>query len=336
MPSFTDAWFLLLLPLAPLVGWWRWRRKPAALRVSDAESLSTLPAGRSAFVRRLDAFTYGLATLCLVVALAGPRLPVPSPIKTEGVAIVLVVDVSGSMYEPDFEWEGKPTTRIRAVQDVFQQFVVGGQSANGAILPGRPNDLIGLVTFATYPETMAPLTSSHGVLLKLLQQEPPRRPDEGQTNIGDSIAEGLSCLESAGSLRKVMVLMTDGEHNFTGPAAAPTWKPRPAAQRAKDLGVPIYTIDAGSDSGTVDPMARAAARDNLKEVAALTGGEYFAARDAESLLRACQAIDRLERRPIDASQYRRFREIHNLFGLTAFGLILFGGFISATLGRRIP
>jgi Ca-activated chloride channel family protein len=130
--------------------------------------------------------------------------------------------------------------------------------------------------------------------------------------------------------------MTDGEHNFTGPAVSPTWKPRPAAQRAKDLGVPIYTIDAGSDAATADPAARAAARESLKEVAGITGGEYFAARDVDALLRACEAIDQLERRPIEASQYLRYREIHSSFGLAAFGLSVLGGLISTTVGRRIP
>ncbi len=231
MPSFADPWFLLLLPLVPLVVWWRWRRKQPALRLSDARLLTSLPAGRSKFIRRLDGIIYGLATLCLVLALAGPRLPLPTPITTEGIAIALVVDGSGSMYEPDFEWDSKPATRIHAVQEVFQLLVLGGQAPGEVSFPGRPQDLIGLVTFASYPDTAAPLTTSHSVLMKLLTQEPPRQPDEGQTNVGDAIAEALTCLEAAGPRRKVMVLMTDGEHNFTGPATAPTWKPRPAAQR---------------------------------------------------------------------------------------------------------
>jgi Ca-activated chloride channel homolog len=336
MPSFSDPWFLLLLPLAGMVGWWRWRRKQPALRVSDARLLTSLPSGRAPFVRRFETFAYAAATFCLIIALSGPRWPLPTPITTEGIAVALVVDVSGSMYELDFEWDGKPSTRIRAVQEVFQLFVLGGAAPNGQSFPGRPQDLIGLVTFASYPDTVAPLTTSHGVLLKLLMQEPPRQPDEGQTNIGDSIAEGLTCLESAGSRRKVMVLMTDGEHNYAGPANAPTWKPRLAAQRAKDLGVPIYAIDAGSDGPTADPVARTAARESLKEVAGITGGEYFAANDAASLLRVCQAIDRLERRPIDTSRFRRFREIHSPFGLAAFGLIVAGGLLTATVGRRLP
>jgi Ca-activated chloride channel family protein len=219
---------------------------------------------------------------------------------------------------------------------VFQLLVLGGQAPGGVSFPGRPQDLIGLVTFASYPDTAAPLTTSHGVLMKLLMQEPPRQPDEGQTNIGDAIAEGLTSLEAAGPRRKVIVLMTDGEHNFTGPATAPTWKPRPAAQRSKDLGVPIYTIDASGDGPSTDPASRAAARESLKEIAALTGGDYFHARDADALLRACKSIDQLERRPIETSQYRRFRDLQSWFGLGAFGFIVFGSLLTATVGRRLP
>src|SRR5262245_17709621 len=116
MPSFSDPWFLLLLPLAGLVGWWRWRRKQPALRVSDARLLTSLPPGRAPFVRRLEILGYAAATFCLIIALSGPRWPLPTPITTEGIAVALVVDVSGSMYELDFEWDGKPSTRIRAMQ----------------------------------------------------------------------------------------------------------------------------------------------------------------------------------------------------------------------------
>ena len=298
--------------------------------------LERLPAGRATFIRRLDCCLHVAATLCLILALAGPRRPLATPIPTEGIAVVLVVDVSGSMYEPDFTWDGKPTTRIKAVQEVFRLFVSGGTAPNGQTFEGRPRDLIGLVTFGTYPDTVAPLTTSHGVLLKLLMQEPPRRPDEGQTNIGDAIAEGLNRLDLAGSRRKVLVVMTDGEHNFTGPADAPTLKPRPAAQRAKDLGVPIYAIDAGSDGPEADPVARAAARESLREAASISGGEYFAAHDADALLRVGQTIDRLERRPIDTFRYRKYQEIHGAFGMGAFALMLAAGLLTSTIGRRIP
>ena len=204
------------------------------------------------------------------------------------------------------------------------------------MFPGRPNDLIGLVTFATYPETAAPLTLSHPVLLKILDSEQPRPLDEAQTNIGDAIAEGLNDLDSAGERRKVLILLSDGEHNFPGPTTAPTWTPRKAAQRSQDLGMPIYPIDAGNDAGSGDPLARAAGVESMREMAQMTGGKSFAARDADSLLKVCQEIDQLERRPIESFRYRRYRELHTWFGVAAFVLLLAGRLFDATAGRRFP
>ena len=336
MPSFAYPWLLLLLPLVPLACRWYWRRPLPALRFSDARLFANLPVGRAPLIRRLELLLFGAAAICLVLALAGPRRELPTPVATEGIAIMLVVDVSGSMHEPDFDAQGKPTTRLEAVRRAFQLFVLGGQGPTGQAFAGRPNDLIGLVTFASYPDTAAPLTLSHGVLVRLLAQEPLRKPDEGQTNIGDAIAEALARLDAAGARRKVMILLTDGEHNFTGPATAPTMKPRPAAQRARDLGVPIYAIDAGSDAPEIDASVRIAARESLKDVASVSGGEYFSARDADGLARICETIDRLERRPIQSFRYRRYREDHLPFGLVAFAMLVASRLLSFTLGRRLP
>ncbi len=97
MPSFEYPWLLLLLPLAPLVGWWRLRRAQPAVRFSDLRLLEGLPAGRGPLVRRLDCALQASAALCLILALAGPRLPLPTPIKAEGMARMPVVDVPGSL-----------------------------------------------------------------------------------------------------------------------------------------------------------------------------------------------------------------------------------------------
>src|SRR5262245_12865051 len=103
MLSFSEPWYLLLLPLAGVVGWWHWRRKQPALRVSDTRLVTSLPPGRAPFLRRVETAVYSAAAFCLVVALSDPRWPLPTPITTEGIAIALIVDVSGSMYEIDFE-----------------------------------------------------------------------------------------------------------------------------------------------------------------------------------------------------------------------------------------
>src|SRR5260370_24250079 len=180
--------------------------------------------------------------------MAGTRWPdTGSRIPTEGIAIEMVVDASGSMATPDFEWEGKPISRLEAVKGAFRLLALGGEGPRQSSLPGRPNDLIGLVTFARWPQTSCPLTLSHSVLLRLLDAEKPRStPTESETNIGDAVAWGLVRLEKTKAKRKVMVLLSDGEHNVPPPALTP----RQAAQLAANEGIPIYTIDAGGTSGT--------------------------------------------------------------------------------------
>src|SRR5262249_14613933 len=157
-------------------------------------------------------------------------------------------------------------------------------------------DQIGLVTFATRPESACPLTLSHSVLLHLLEAEYPRSlPTESQTNIGDAIVWGLHRLDSAGDRRKILGLLSDGEHNGPHPA----YKPRQAAQLAANLHVPIYAIDAGGDTPTQEgtPENTRSAEDRvqgeqtLQAVAKLTGGRYFRAHDAKTLLGVYQEID---------------------------------------------
>src|SRR5262249_17245059 len=171
MLSFSHPWFLLLLLLVPLLAWWRLHHKRPALRYSDARLIGSLPQGRARLVRRLDAFLHAGALFALVIALAGPRRPLPTPIQTEGIAMLLAVAVSGRMREIDFEWNGVQISRLEAVKRAFGLFVIGGTGPDGQTFPGRPSDLIGLVTFATYPESAAPLTLSHPVLIQLLEVE---------------------------------------------------------------------------------------------------------------------------------------------------------------------
>src|SRR5262249_33724662 len=153
----------------------------------------------------------------------------------------------------DFDWNGLPVSRLEAVKKVFGLFLTGSGpgTGDGAPLPppgadfrGRATDLVGLVTFATRPETRCPLTMSHSVLLRQLESEEPRSVrGESETNLSDAIAVGLHRLHSAGPRRKVLVLLSDGEHNVVQPRS--DWTPRQAGQVAASLGVPIYAIDAG-------------------------------------------------------------------------------------------
>jgi Ca-activated chloride channel homolog len=341
MPDFAHPKFLLLLLSVPPLIWWWLRRRGSAVRFPGLGIFKGLPVGRGRMARWGGAALRAGALTALALAVAGPRWPdVRSRVETEGIAIVMLVDVSGSMAEPDFDWQGLRISRLDAVKRAFSLFVAGGDGPGGGHLDGRPNDLIGVVTFATRPETACPLTLSHAVLLHILDAEQPRSlPTECETNIGDAIAWGLEALESAGPRRKMMILLSDGEHNVPPPAL----KPRQAAQLAANLHVPVYAIDAGGDNRGLQGKEKSpSANDpligptNLRGVAQLTGGRYFQARDSQALVNVCSDIDHLERQEIQSFQYRRYYEGYAWFGLAS--LFLFAGvrFLETTFWQRVP
>lgn len=349
MFHFAQPWILLLLPAAPLLAW-RWlRQRRAALRFPQTNLFDGLPAGRSRRARHWGAGLRGLALVLLILALAGPRFADwRTRLPTEGVAIEIVLDVSGSMGTRDFRWGGRPLSRLDAAKLAFRLFVAGGGASTGIPLAGRPNDLIGLVTFARWPESTCPLTLSHNVLLRLLDAEEPRSlPGESETNISDAVTLGLHRLEGIKARRKILVLISDGEHNVPKPGSE--WTPRQAAQVAANLHVPIYTIDAGSEPGTEEEaqplnpeesraraQLRASGESTLRSLATLTGGRHFQARDTETLLAVCEEIDRLERSPIESFQYRRYYEGFPWFGLAVFGVLLTLQVLERTTWQRVP
>jgi Ca-activated chloride channel family protein len=359
IPHFANPGFLWLMLAVPPLLWWWLRRRRNALRHPAVGVLAGLPAGKARLARWGPGLLRSLALLLIALALAGPRWPdLHTRIETEGIAIVMLVDVSGSMAERDFDWRGESISRLDAVKKVFHLFVSGGAGPEGtgdgtdlSGFQGRPTDLIGLVTFATRPDTACPLTLSHSVLLRVLEAGEPRRiPGESETNLSDAIALGLHRLQSAGPRRRVMVLLSDGEHNVPEPLSG--WTPRQAAQVANGLHVPIYTIDAGGPGATnLEPAAkessandratspgeiRARAVKTLEELAHITHGQNFQARDTKGLLSACKSIDALERTDIQSFQYRRYHEGYPWFALAAF--VLFGCALALerTVWRRIP
>jgi Ca-activated chloride channel homolog len=248
---------------------------------------------------------------------------------------------------PDFIWEGQTLSRLEAVKKAFRLFVDGGEGPNQVYFEGRSSDLIGLVTFARWPKTSCPLTLSHSVLLRLMDAEKPRTiPTESETNIGDAIAWGLVRLEKAKTKRRVMILLSDGEHNVPPPALTP----RQAAQLAANQGVTIYTIDAGGITGTPEganalsqpatkesaEKIRASAEKTMDSIAQITGGRHFNVQEADSLLHVCREIDRMERQEIQSFQYRRYFEAYPLSGLMAFAFLALVGLLELTAFRKVP
>jgi Ca-activated chloride channel family protein len=348
MFHFAHPWFLLLALTVPALIW-RWlHRRRAALRYPSARLFAGLPEGRSLSAQRWGAALRGLALLLLIVALAGPRLADwRTRIPTEGVAIEIVLDVSGSMGTRDFRWEGRPISRLDAARQAFRLFVAGGDGPGGTHLDGRPNDWIGLVTFARLPESTCPLTLSHAVLLRQLEAEEPRTiPGEAETNISDAVTLGMHRLEGVPAQRKVLVLISDGEHNVPNPSSELT--PRQSAQIGGNLHIPIYSIDAGGEPGMEDELATARAptaedtqiresgRNTLRSLAKLTSGKHFQARDTESLLSVCREIDRLEKREIQSFQYRRYYEVFPWVGLAVFSTLAMLQMLERTVWQRVP
>jgi Ca-activated chloride channel family protein len=348
MFHFAVPGYLLLLLLLPPLAWWNLRQRKLGVPHPSLALFAGLPVGR-ARLARYGGLVLRLGSLALVaLSLSGPRWPdLRTRLDAEGVALMMVVDVSGSMAERDFDWNGETVSRLEAVKRSFRLFVAGG--ASGETLPdgekahfeGRPTDLVGLVTFATRPEVACPLTLSHATLFRLLAAEEPRGvPGESETNISDAVTLGLARLKGASPKRKVLVLLTDGEHNL--PKTLSGWSPRQAAQVAASLGVPVYAIDAGSDSPareggmTVDPALREQAVQTLRDLSGVTGGKYFAARDSPSLLAACSSIDRLERSKIASFQYRRYHEAYPWLALASFVLFVLALFLERTVWRRLP
>ncbi len=325
---------LLWLGLAlPLLGWWWIAHRQGALRHPTVGTLIGLPGGRVPFAFWGGLTLRLLALTCLVLAAAGPRWPdLKTRLRTEGIAIVMVVDVSGSMATKDFEWQGKAIPRLDAVKKVFRLFVTGGEG-----LEGRQTDLIGLVVFASLPDTACPLTLSHSALLRAMDEKKPETiPGDSQTNLIDAIALGVYRLGSAGPRRKVMILLTDGEHNVPLPASE--WKMGQAVRVAQAEGVPIYTIDAAgtglSDASSVAEREKAVR--TLQQIAENTGGQYFRADNTDALLDVYQVIDRKERTPIDSYQYRRYHEGYPWLGLAAFVCFVSVLTLEMTLFRRVP
>jgi Ca-activated chloride channel family protein len=173
------------------------------------------------------------------------------------------------------------------------------------------------------------------VLLQILDAQKPRTlATEATTNSGDAIAWALHSLHKAAGKRKVMILLTDGEHNVPPPAL----KPRQAAQLAGNLHIPIYTIQAGGETDEEGKPSEEAikATKTLQDIAKITKGQYFKTSDTAALLDACSQIDRLERDEIESFQYRRYFEGFAWVGLAALLTWMGIHLLEMTVWRKVP
>ena len=334
IPQLTYPWAFLFLLAMPILVWRFVHRSRGAWQFSDSRLLPSLTTPRARLARWGSLSLRILGLTLASVALSGPRwADETTRIPTDGISIAMVVDVSVSMGEEDFDWQNKKISRLLGVKELFRLFVAGGSAVEENDLPGRPNDLIALVTFATHPETACPLTLDHKALLEILHwQEPRVGASEGTTNPGDAIAWALSMLQQAPTKRKVLVFLTDGESNVPKKLT-----PRQAAQLAANLSIPIYAIDASPTPKNKEEEEEVnKARATMQTISTMTEGKYFRAQDGPGLLEAYKDIDRMERDRILSFQYRRYHEGYLAFALAALACFVVLIALEATWWRTIP
>lgn len=313
--SWLNPWAFLLLLLLPV--WLRRasQKRLSGQRLSSLNWLSELPKSpRQRLVESWPLLRL-MALVALILALARPVEVIGKKRESrEGIAIQFVVDRSSSMRQQQ-AYKGQPSTRLEAVKAVLVDFIRGADES----MAGRPNDLIGLVTFARYGDTVCPLVRNIDAVAKLCQSISlvQYRSEDG-TAIGDALLLAASRLHKAGEdLRanqergieapidlksKVVVLLTDGQNN------AGQVDPVEAADKARDWGVKVYTIGLKSESrsflsrGRVDEAL-------LQDLARRTGGQYFPVSGSEELEAVAQAIDELEKSAVETPEFIQGREL---------------------------
>jgi Ca-activated chloride channel family protein len=329
----NPAWLYLLI-LMPLP-WLFERLRP---RVAWP-SLSAFPPRRRigwVWLQALPAVLRGLALGGLAIALARPQtVGGVTRIAGKGVAIVVALDRSPSMTTVDFAADrgSRLLSRLDAAKTTFSQFV-----------EGRPDDLIGLVAFANYPDLTCPPTPDHALLKDLVTTLGPAGPVENGTNIGDAMAVGLDALLIAPTKKKVLVLLTDGNNE---PGVPEPLDPEQAAVIAHDLGVTVHTIAIGHRGGVVQgvdpdtrlPLVAEISGPNLpllERLASLTGGRSFVAADSDTLVKVFDAIDKLEKSPIRGQILTRYDEHYAIAAAAALGLLVLDRLLSLGRLRRLP
>ena len=328
----APAWLLVLLAL-PLIAWLRTRRGRTVLVIpfvsrwsgGDAVPRSTWPPAL---------VLTGLALL--TVAMARPqRIDEKHQTHDTGYDIVLAVDLSGSMLAEDYERGGARLNRLQAIKPIIDAFI-----------SRRPNDRIGIVTFAGRAYTLAPLTSDRDWLHRQVQRLNVGLIEDG-TAIGDGLALAVARLgqseriENGHRLGAFVILLTDGASN------AGTLEPLQAADIAQSKGIPVYTIGAGQDGVVPMPvfdrggqllgyrdMVSDLDEDTLRAIAAGTGGRYFRAMDSGTIDGAFAAIDRERPIEFDATATRNVHEFYAWTAWPGLALLLLGYALSLTSGGR--
>jgi len=308
-------WLLAVLPI--FIVWYvlRFKRSRATLRFSAWRDLPASPLGKQVVQHAVFGFKL-LAVAALIVALTRPQSATSwQNVSTEGIDIVIALDISGSMLARDFS-----PNRLEASKEVAQEFI-----------RNRPTDRMGLVVYAGESFTQCPLTTDHSVLINLFQGIENGMIDDG-TAIGMGLATAVNRLKESDAKSKVVILLADGSNN------SGNIPPITAAEIAQAFDIRVYTIGVGTNGYAPMPVRLGNGQivyekakvfideETLKQIATQTGGSYFRATDNTSLADIYKEIDQLEKSKVEVTEYRKRKEEYAPF-LWAGGTLLLLSFV---------
>lgn len=319
--------FYWLLGIIPMAVWYalRYKRNSASLRLSTTAPLLAAPVTARHIFRHLPFVLQLIAMAFFIAVLARPQSSTRwENTTTEGIDIMISLDISTSMLAMDFQ-----PNRLEAAKKVAMEFI-----------SGREYDRMGLVVFAGEAFTQCPLTTDRTVLLNLFSGIKTGMIEDG-TAIGNGLATAVTRLKDSDALSRVIILLSDGENN-RGEIA-----PITAAEIARTFGIRVYTIGVGSVGTAPFPVETpfgTQIRDMevkidepmLRQIAELTGGQYFRATNNLKLAEIYQEIDQLEKSRIEVREYSRRAEEFMPFALAGLIFLLASLFLKTTLFRNIP
>lgn len=329
--EFAYLWVLYLIPAVILagIGWWYFMatRNNPSIRISSSDSLKGFTSNWKGRLKENLPLLRVPAMVLLLIALARPQTSYDEEkVTTEGIDIVLAIDVSTSMLAQDF----KPN-RLEAAKKEADEFI-----------DGRPHDRIGLVVFAGESFSQCPVTIDHKIVKKQLEGIRNGLLEDG-TAIGMGLATSVQRLKDSESKSKVVILMTDGVNNkgLIDPATA--------SDIAMQYNVRVYTIGVGTNGQAMTPvgmypngqlafqLAEVQIDEGiLKDIAKKTGGQYFRATDNKRLKDIYTQIDKLEKTKIEVSAYERKTEKFHAFVLLSLIVVLMEIICRYLLLKSIP
>ncbi len=323
----NPKYFLLLVLLVPMILWYVFKEKQshADLQFSSLRAFRGIRHAGRVWLRHLLFACKVLAIIFLVTALARPQSSNSwQTYSSEGIDIVLGLDISTSMLARDFTPD-----RLEAAKEVATKFILE-----------RPQDRIGLVVFAGESFTQCPLTTDQAVLVNLLREVQSGMIEDG-TAIGLGLANAVNRLKDSPAKSKVVILLTDGVNNRGSIA------PVTAAELAKTYGIRVYTIGVGTYGEAPYPVQTPFGiqlqnvpveidEAVLKQIASVTGGQYFRATDNDKLQQIYNEIDQLEKSKVEVKHFSKREEQYFWFGLVGMLLLVTEALLRYTLLRKIP